>query len=73
MKSKILKEFNIDSNRGFLPTIDPIIKLSDKFSEWDKLGKEMSSLLTNGDFRKAVLDLPDLDISTIEDGPELVW
>ena len=23
MKSKILKEFNIDSNRGFLPTIDP--------------------------------------------------
>ena len=71
MKSKILKEFNIDSNRGFLPTIDPIIKLSDKFSEWDKLGKEMSSLLTNGDFRKAVLDLPDLDISTIEDGPEL--
>ncbi len=71
MKSKILKEFNIDSNRGFLPTIDPIIKLSDKFSEWDKLGKEMSSLLMSGDFRKAVLDLPDLDISTIEDGPEL--
>ena len=71
MKTDLLRKYQIDPNRGFLPNPDPLQQLASKFEPWDQLGKSMPKLLLKGEFRSAVEKLPLIDSSIISDGPEL--
>lgn len=62
---------NIHPERGFLPYPDPLLELPGAYRAWDELGSAMPELLKNDDFRKALLDMHQLDPVGIQDGPEL--
>ncbi|MEE2765303.1 MAG: hypothetical protein VX600_02285 [Candidatus Neomarinimicrobiota bacterium] len=62
---------NIHPERGFLPYPDPLLELPRAYRAWDDLGRTMPELLQNGDFRKALKNLGQLDPAGIQDGPEV--
>ena len=66
-----LSEFQIDPERGFLPTVDPIPHLPPSFSQWEDLAAQLSAYLISGRFRSAVSKLAILDTDLLDSEPQL--
>ncbi len=56
-------------NRGFLPPIDPLIKLPKEYHLWEEIGASLPKLLLSGKIRKILKEMPMLIPGV--DGPEL--
>jgi indoleamine 2,3-dioxygenase len=60
----------IDPERGFLPNPDPLDHLPAAFAPWEEIGRNLPKLLTAGNLRSAVQDLPVLDAGKLTSEPE---
>jgi indoleamine 2,3-dioxygenase len=65
-----LPRFGVDPIRGFLPPVDPLVRLPGGFEPWDDLAREVPALLSARRFRAAVHDLPSLDTTALAPGGE---
>ena len=68
---KILDEFQVDPDRGFLPSADPIERLPSDFQVWEDTARELPKLLAAGRIRPVLRDMPVLNINGLKDDPEL--
>ena len=65
MHSLQLSDFAIDTQRGFLPAVDPLTSLPEYFSAWDVLGANLAALLLAGQARRYIERLPELDVEKL--------
>ncbi len=63
---KVLKNYNVDSERGFLPRVDPSTTLPPIYKEWDDLGTHFSEYLNAGIIRERILEMPLITQLTFE-------
>lgn len=66
-----IADFGITEEFGYLPTTDPVQKLSPGNEEWDQFGREIPKLLMSSNFRKSVNDLPLFDVSALQGESEI--
>ena len=66
-----LTDYQIDPERGFLPTPDPLSQLPPPFAAWDALSAALPTLLLTGRLWTAVSQLPLLDTDQLNDEHEL--
>jgi indoleamine 2,3-dioxygenase len=64
--SRAFGEF-VDSQRGFLPSVDPLTCLPAEFGVWDELGYDLPKLLASGRARSVMDRLPVLDAGALPD------
>lgn len=55
---EIFAEYQIDENRGFLPSIDPILHLPKEYEAWDDLALNLTKFINAGIIRKKIQELP---------------
>jgi indoleamine 2,3-dioxygenase len=60
-----LSDYEVDGDRGFLPAPDPLDRLPNDFSPWEKIGRELPKLLISGTVRRFIKDLPLLDATRL--------
>lgn len=60
--SLVLKRFEVDPERGFLPSEDPLQSLPKEFSFLDELGRELPALLESGRLRAETEKLRSVDV-----------
>ena len=60
-----IREFEVGSERGFLPPVDPIGALPSHFLAWEQAAHELPKLLATGRIRAIVGELPILDSSPL--------
>lgn len=65
-----LQEFQIDPERGFLPSPDPLDRLGSDFVSWEAIAHELPKLLVAGKLRKVLKSMPILDASKLSDDRE---
>ena len=65
-----LQEFEIDPERGFLPSPDPLDDLPTEFEPWEAIAHELPKRLVAGKGRSAVKSLPLLDAAKLSDDPQ---
>lgn len=65
-----LQEFEIDPERGFLPSPDPLDRLPAEFETWEAIAHELPKLLVAGKLRKVPKSMPILDASKLSDDRE---
>jgi len=65
-----LQAFQIDPERGFLPSSDPLRELPSPFGRWDELARDMPKLLAAGKLRTYLDQLPILDTSALQSDAE---
>ena len=53
-----LKEYKISANRGFLPSLDPVLSLPKGFDPWEDIGARLPELLREKRLRQEVEKLP---------------
>jgi len=63
-------QFGIHPERGFLPAPDPLELLSEDFSPWDRVARELPKLLITGKVRSHLMELPILDAAALRDRRE---
>ena len=58
-----LSDFQVDADRGFLPSKDPLRALSEDFMVWEEMGQQLPKLLVSGKIRSILgrLPVPDMD------------
>ena len=56
--TQILIKFDVDPDRGFLPSSDPILKLPTKYDAWEDLAENLTAYLNAGTFRQRIEVLP---------------
>jgi len=52
--NQILTEYDVDSKRGFLPSEDPLTKLSSTFDEWEYLASNLTDYINAGIVRRKI-------------------
>jgi indoleamine 2,3-dioxygenase len=62
-----LLQGQVDPERGFLPSPDPLTQLPPQYAVWDEVGRELPKLLTVGRARAVVDSLPVLDPAGLAD------
>ena len=62
--------FQVDSDRGFLPSTDPLCSLSDDFMVWEEMGQQLPKLLGTGKIRSFLDTLPVPDIEKLKTDAE---
>src|SRR5437762_4715855 len=65
-----LSNCEVDGDRGFLPTPDPLDRLPNDFSPWEEIGRELPKLLMTGKVRNFIKDTPLLDATRLCDDRE---
>src|SRR5205809_7630111 len=68
--SRELSNCEVDGDRGFLPTPDPLDRLPNDFSPWEEIGRELPKLLMTGKVRNFIKDMPLLDATRLCDDRE---
>jgi indoleamine 2,3-dioxygenase len=68
--SRQLADYEVDGDRGFLPTPDPLDRLASDFSPWDEVGRALPKLLMTGKVRCFIQDMPLLDATGLRDDRE---
>src|SRR5437899_2480512 len=68
--SRQLSNCEVDGDRGFLPTPDPLDRLPNDFSPWEEIGRELPKLLMTGKVRNFIKDMPLLDATRLCDDRE---
>lgn len=66
-----LEQFNIDKNRGFLPSNNPLIQLPIYFKPWEDLTFWLNKLLIIDNVKQEVAKLPLLDVDKLKDEYEI--
>ncbi|CAN5445093.1 hypothetical protein BH11ARM1_BH11ARM1_08960 [soil metagenome] len=67
----LLAEFSISETRGFLPSTDPIDRLSHHFDAWEDAAHGLPKLLMSDDVRSLLSALPEFPIDRL--GDEREW
>ena len=67
---KILDDFQVDPERGFLPSADPLKRLPSNFQVWEDAARELPKLLAAGRIRPVLRDMPVLNVDGLRDEPE---
>lgn len=62
---------DVPGPRGFLPVSDPLEQLPSGFEVWDQIAAELPARLVNGRLRADITGMPELDPSSLVDGPEV--
>jgi indoleamine 2,3-dioxygenase len=58
---------SVDAERGFLPSVDPLVSLPTEYAVWDEIGYDLPKLLAAGRARRAIDRLPVLDAAALPD------
>jgi indoleamine 2,3-dioxygenase len=66
-----LARFDVHPETGFLPTIDPSMRLPAAFNAWEELARELDKQLIAGTIRRRVRELPALDTAPLHDDREI--
>jgi indoleamine 2,3-dioxygenase len=66
-----LAEFDVDQNRGFLPSPDPLDRLPGDFSPWEEIAHDLPKLLVTENVRKVLNTMPLLDACRLGNEREL--
>ena len=75
---EILHRFGVDKEVGFLPCVDPVTRLPERYDAWESIAHDLPNLISEGDFRKRIDTLPiieftdDLDSATCERAMQLL-
>lgn len=67
----IYEKYNVHTERGFLPSSDPILSLSYDFVEWEELAKNFTAYINAGVIREKIDTLSIPDISKLKGDREL--
>ncbi len=62
-----MDKIEIDPERGFLPSPDPLDRLPADFTPWEEIGRDLPKLLAAGQIRTALERLPVLDSTQLCD------
>jgi len=71
MLNNSLKDFDIDSTRGFLPVEDPLTRLPAYFDNWENIVAQLSKLLILDKVKDEIKHLPILDTDKLKDNREI--
>lgn len=63
----ILNLYKVDLHRGFLPALDPITRLPESYTSWEKIAKEFTPLINAGVIREHLETMDIIDVSTLDD------
>lgn len=55
---QILKKYNVDFERGFLPAQDPLLKLPSRYQDWEVLATNLTPYINAGVVREKIDELP---------------
>ena len=66
MPALLLRDFDIDATRGFLPNQDPLTRLPEPFFVLDALAENLPALLMGGTSRIHIEKLPEVDINLLQ-------
>lgn len=67
----LLREHEVDRERGFLPATDPLETLPPEFEEWERVAPRVSALLLAGRLRSTLEALPLPELQRLESREEL--
>ena len=67
----LLREYDVDPERGFLPSTDPLERLPSEFEAWERIAPRVSALLLAGQLRGTLAALPVLDPGQLVQRDEL--
>ena len=67
----LLREYDVDPVRGFLPAADPLEVLPAGFEEWERVGRRVSGLLVAGQLRSTLEALPIPEVEALRRREEL--
>src|SRR5439155_11125745 len=62
-----LREFDVTSERGFLPVEDPLTCLPQAYSPWEQIGAELPKLLAADRARATLEAMPVFDVAGLTD------
>src|SRR5215475_2000528 len=65
-----LSYYEVDADRGFLPASDPLDRLTNDFSPWEEIGRELPKLLMSGRVRSFIQPMPLVDATGLQDDRE---
>lgn len=68
---QILKNYNVDIERGFLPPQDPLLCLPKPFEAWEDLADNLTDYINAGIIRAKIDDLPLIENSVFSNQAEL--
>jgi indoleamine 2,3-dioxygenase len=68
--STLIAAPKLDSERGFLPSQDPLTRLPQTFDEWESVALCLPKLFASDRLRRIIEDLPSFPIETIGDDRE---
>jgi indoleamine 2,3-dioxygenase len=67
----VLESYHVSPENGFLPTIPPLVVLSDPyFQQWEAIVANLQALLLTKRIRQVVDNLPVLSTHQLRDEPE---
>lgn len=66
-----LVRYGISAERGFLPVTDPLQRLPDAFSDWERISAELPKLLATTRVREFLDTAPPLDAAALSSAEEL--
>jgi indoleamine 2,3-dioxygenase len=66
-----LAQFHVDSQRGFLPTTDPLDHLPSSFASWEEIARALPKHLVAGTIRRELVRLPILKVSALHKPQQL--
>jgi indoleamine 2,3-dioxygenase len=69
--SHVLADFDISTERGFLPAADPLLRLPRAYDAWEDTVAELPKLIAADRVHATIEALPALDPAPLHDGPEL--
>jgi len=69
--SDVLKKYNVDRHRGFLPPEDPLTKLPIEFACWEDLATNLSDYINAGVIREKIEHLEIIQNPQLNTKPEL--
>ncbi len=62
----VLRDYDVDPERGFLPSTDPLEKLPAGFERWERVAPRVSALLLAGQLRPTLEALPIPELERLE-------
>jgi indoleamine 2,3-dioxygenase len=68
---QMLRDHEVDPERGFLPAQDPLERLPEAFAPWEAIAPRVSSLLLAGQLRAVLEALPVPELARLERRDEL--
>jgi indoleamine 2,3-dioxygenase len=66
-----LESYDVDAERGFLPSPDPLDCLPKGFEAWEEMGRELPKLMMTGKVRSFIKQLPLLDAARLGNDREV--